>query len=81
MVPFIECESININYNVMGIATITYTWIADSDTRSFISNNITIGNVEFRGWITDVYQQPIANTEKADGGSWYSTNVTMVAVS
>ena len=75
-----ECESINVNYNVMGIATITYTWVADSDELN-LSNTINIGGVQFSGWITDVYQQPIPNTENSSSVSWYTTNVSMIATS
>jgi len=60
----------------MGIATISYTAIADSDTiPSLISNSITISNRTFNGFITNLYQQPIPKTE-----GWYSINVTMIAV-
>ena len=80
MTDFIECESLNISYNVMGIATITYTYVSDSEDLP-LQNTITIGNVTFNGWITDVYQQPIPNTENSVAGAWYTTNVTMIAVS
>lgn len=80
MAGFMECESINVNYNVMGIATITYTWIDNSESLN-LKNTITIGGVQFEGWITDVYQQPMPKSEHAAGGSWYTTNVTMIAVS
>ena len=80
MVGFIECESVNISYNIMGIATITYTYIADND-QLVVLNDITIGSVDFSGVVTDVYQQPIPNTENSIAGSWYMTNVTLIAVS
>lgn len=80
MASFIECESLNISYNIMGIATITYTYISDNDSLN-LNNTITVGGVQFDGWIMDVYQQPMPNTEDSESGGWYTTNVTMVAVS
>lgn len=80
MISFIECESITVSYNTMGIATISYTLISDSDSIN-LQNTITVGGVVFKGWITEVYQQQIPRTEYSSTGSWYSTNVTMIAVS
>lgn len=80
MISFIECESITVSYNAMGIATISYTLISDSDSIN-LQNAITVGGVTFKGWITEVYQQQIPKTEHSSTGSWYSTNVTMIAVS
>lgn len=79
MVGFIECESLNINYNIMGIATISYNYVSNEDTLS-LSNTLTIGGIQFNGYITEVYQQPISNTEDAATGPWYTTSVTMIAV-
>lgn len=78
MTEFIECESLNISYNVMGVANITYTIISDVD-RPAIQNSISAGGVTFDGVIMSVYTQQIAKTEGAATGPWYSTNVTMVA--
>lgn len=78
MPEFMECESLSISYNIMGIASISYTIISDSAS-PYIDNSIRAGGVNFDGVITSVYTQPIPKTERADGGSWYSTNVTMVA--
>jgi len=77
MTDFIECESLSISYNEMGIATITYTVVSDnSSIPSSVGNSISVGGLNFSGFITNLYQQPIPNTE-----NWYTTNVTMVAVS
>jgi hypothetical protein len=80
MTQFKECESISINYNIMGIATITYT-IISSEAAPSISNTIRAGDVNFTGIIMNVYTQPIPKTENAIGGYWYTTNVSMVATS
>lgn len=80
MPSFIECESLSINYNIMGIATITYTIISNHDNPQ-ISDTIVAGGINFAGVITSVHTQPIAKTEYAAGGAWYTTNVSMVATS
>jgi len=80
MTQFKECESISINYNIMGLATITYT-IISNDPNPSISDSIKAGNVIFTGIITSVYTQPIPKTENAVGGYWYTTNVSMVTTS
>lgn len=78
MTEFIECESLNISYNIMGVASISYTIISDTDSPS-ISDSIRAGGITFDGVIMSVYTQPIAKTEYATNGPWYSTSVTMVA--
>jgi hypothetical protein len=50
---FIDCSSININYDMMGIATITFAVISVSpDTTTYTS--LTFGGVTFTGFITSV---------------------------
>ncbi|RLC09434.1 MAG: hypothetical protein DRI24_21775 [Deltaproteobacteria bacterium] len=80
MPSFIECESLSINYNIMGIATINYTIISDTPDPS-IHPIIVADGVIFNGIITSVYTQPIAKTEFAENGPWYTTSVSMVATS
>ena len=76
---FTECESLNINYNVMGIATVTYT-IVTNDYVPSTFNYIYAGGVSFNGIVTNVSKQPIPNTENATGGPWYTVNVTLIAL-
>ncbi len=78
MTELVECESMNVSYNEMGIATVTYTVITDSEAIPLVvqADSIQVGNRIFNGYVTNLYQQPIPKTE-----GWYTTNVTMVATS
>lgn len=76
---FIECESLNINYNIMGIATVTYTIITNTYSPTTFSS-IFAGGVSFRGVVTNVHKQPIPKTENAADGPWYTVNVTLIAL-
>lgn len=75
---FIECSSVNVSYNIMGIATVNYSIVVDSPDFS-MSNYISIGGRSFKGIITNAYMQPIPGTEKASSGGWYTISVTMIA--
>lgn len=79
MTTFIECESLSISYNIMGIATINYTLVSTEATPSFSYNSISAGGNTFTGVVTNVYSQMIDNTEEADQGPWFSINVTLLA--
>ena len=79
MTAFIECESLNINYNTMGIATVNYTIISDNSGKNAVFSSISAGGTDFNGIVTTVHRQPIPNTENADGGPWYTTNVTLLS--
>lgn len=79
MAQFIECTTLNINYNIMGIATVTYTIVSDSsdfpDESSM--NSLTVGkpSTKFNGYVTDAYLNAIPNTV-----GWYETKVTLTAI-
>jgi len=79
MPTFTECDSLSISYNIMGIATISYTLIS-TDFNASIYSSFEAGNTYFTGIVTNVYKQPIVNTELAEDGPWYSINVTLVAI-
>ena len=80
MPSFIECESLSINYNIMGIANISYTIISDTADPN-IYPYIVADGITFDGVILSVYTQPIAKTDYASNGPWYTTSVSMVATS
>jgi hypothetical protein len=79
MATFIECSSLSISYNVMGIATISYTLISTESTPAFTYNSIEAGGRTFNGVVTNVYSQLIDNTENDTNGPWYSINVNLLA--
>ena len=71
MPQFIECTSLSISYDNMGLATVNYTLVSDS-------SNITpyevvdAGNVVFRGYVTNMAMQKIPNTD------WYEAQITLI---
>ena len=71
MVEFIDCTSLNISYDVMGRATISYVVV--HDTHDFVTyNSITAGGQIFDGYVVSASMNQIPNT------SWYETHVTLV---
>lgn len=80
MTSFIECESLSITYSVGGIATVSYTLISDNADKNSVLTSVTAGNQTFSGHITNIDRQPIPNTEKDENGPWYTSNVTMFAI-
>lgn len=73
MANFIECTSLNINYNIMGIATISYTIVQDTYDTNNVTSSITTGEQTFSGYITDISVTPISRT------NWYEVHVTLIA--
>ena len=72
MATFIECTSLNISYDVMGIATVTYTVVHDSPGM-YAFNSISTGGQTFSGYVTNAMVTAILNTV-----GWYETNVTLI---
>lgn len=71
MPTFIECTSLNISYDIMGIATVTYTVVSDLPGVN-VYNQIIAGGQIFTGYATNVSYQKIPETD------WYETSVTLV---
>ncbi len=78
MTTFTECGSLSINYNNMGIATISYTLIS-TDFNAEIYTSFDAGKTRFTGIVTNIYKQLIANSDAGDSVPWYTINVTLVA--
>lgn len=76
---FIDCESLSVKYNNMGIATITFSFIGTES--ELFPTNISAGGQSFDCIVTNFYKKPIPNTENSDQGTWYTTDVTMIATS
>jgi hypothetical protein len=73
MPEFIDCTSLNISYNVMGIATVSYTVVHDSP--GFITyNSISAGGQTFTGYVVNASLDQIMNTS-----NWFETHVTLMA--
>ncbi len=73
MPEFIDCTSLNISYNVMGIATVSYTVVHDNP--GFVTyNSISAGGQTFTGYVINASLDQIMNTS-----NWFETHVTLVA--
>jgi len=68
---FIECTSLNISYDVLGLVTITYTVVSESAGFN-VRGTIQAGGQTFTGWVTSATVNQIPFT------SWYETHVTMI---
>lgn len=73
MAEFIDCTSLNISYNTMGIATVTYTVVHDSPG-FVVYTTINAGGQTFQGYITNASMNQIPNTE-----GWFETHATLLA--
>jgi hypothetical protein len=80
MATFVECTSLSVNYDVTGIATVSYTVMSNSP--GIIAwNTISVGNRVFTGYITSAANSVVPRTEYNDGGGpWYQTQVTLIAM-
>jgi hypothetical protein len=73
MAQFIDCTSLNISYDVMGIATVSYTVV--HNVFEFITyTTIEAGTRTFTGYVINASLNQIPNTE-----GWYETHVTLLA--
>lgn len=71
-VEFIDCTSLSIGYNIMGIATVSYTVI--HNTSNFVVyQSISAGGRVFKGYANSVTFNRIPKTE-----GWYETHVTLI---
>jgi len=73
MAEFIDCTSLNISFNVMGIATVSYTVVHDSP--GFVTHDsVSAGGLSFTGYIINASVDQILNTS-----NWFETHVTLIA--
>ncbi len=73
MAEFIDCVSLNISFNVMGIATVSYTVVHDSP--GFVTyNSVTAGGQTFTGYVVNASVDQILNTS-----NWFETHVVLIA--
>ncbi len=72
MAEFIDCTSLNISYDVMGRATVSYVVV--HDRQEFITyNSIEAGGQIFTGYVVSASMNQIPNTQ-----NWYETHVTLI---
>ena len=77
MPTFIECTSLNVSYDITGMATVSYTVM--SDTPGILAyDSLIVGNRTFTGYITSAVNSIMPRTEA--GGTWYQTQVSLLAI-
>ncbi len=59
---FIDCSTLNINYDVRGIVTLSFSVISTSGGLQNVYTSLTFGGVTFNGFITSVDINPIPGT-------------------
>jgi hypothetical protein len=72
---FMECTSLQLHYNVMGIVTVSFTIVSNKEELPNLENWTTIeaGGQTFTGHVTNINMQSIPKT------SWFETHVTLIA--
>ncbi len=73
MVEFIDCTSLNINFDVYGIATVSYTIVSDEPGLKAY-DTINAGGRTFNGYIVGISMNQIPGTS-----NWYENHVTLIA--
>lgn len=73
MTEFIDCTSLSMSYNVMGLVTVSYT-VVHNVFEIVTYNSITAGGQIFTGYVMNASLNQIPNTE-----GWYETHVTLIA--
>jgi hypothetical protein len=71
MTQFIECTSLSISYDNLGLATVNYTLVSDSPSITPYEV-VDAGGVTFRGYVTNMSMQTIPNTD------WYEAQITLI---
>jgi ABC-type microcin C transport system permease subunit YejB len=76
-VEFIDCPSLSISYDTMGIATVNFTVVRNEPgwPSSDIMNKIEAGGRVFEGYVSSASLSQIPNT-----GSWFETRVTLISL-
>jgi len=73
MPEFIECTSLNISYDILGVANITYTIVSDTPGIKAYNELADVGGQTFRGYVVNATVNRIQNTD------WWESHVTLVA--
>ena len=75
MAEFIECSSLSISYDILGLATVSFTVVTDSDSLAEDYTTINVGDLTFTGYITGATKRPILSTD------WWEWGMTLVMTS
>jgi len=73
MPTFVDCGSINIGYDIMGIATINFTILSSDAGWPALPTSMSLGGLSFSGYISTASKNKMPNTD------WYETHATLIA--
>lgn len=73
MAEFIDCTSLSISYNIMGIATVSYTIVSNTGGLKAYKS-IHAGNRTFSGYVVNVSMNQIPGS-----AGWFENHVTLIA--
>lgn len=74
---FIECTSLSISYDIMGIATVSYTIVFQTDGADppmIYAEPIDAGGRTYSGYLSSISINRIPETE-----NWYESQVSLIA--
>jgi len=71
MPTFIDCSTVSISFDIMGIVTVSYTIVSDSPSVD-VPTGVHLGAVSVDGYIAS------ASMTMIPGTNWYETHITMV---
>jgi hypothetical protein len=71
MPEFVECTSLSISYDILGLATVNFTIVSDASDIT-PPDSIEAGGLTFTGYVTNMTIQPIPET------NWYEAQITMI---
>jgi hypothetical protein len=72
VIEFIECGSLNISYDVLGLASVSFTVVSNNpnldEGLSEDYTTIEVGDLTFTGYISGATARPILSTDWAEWG-------------
>ena len=76
LTEFVDCTSLNISYDIMGLATVNFVVVRNEEgfPSSDFLNDIEAGGRTFTGYVTSITVNPIQNTD------WYESHVTLISL-
>lgn len=74
-IEFIDCGSLTISYDVLGLASVSFTVVTNDDFLDQEYSTLTVGDLTFTGYLTGVSARPIVGT------SWFEWGMSLVMTS
>lgn len=75
IIEFIDCGSLSISYDVLGLATVSFTVVTNSDELTEDYTTMEVGDLTFSGYVSGATAKPILSTD------WWEWGMTLVMTS